>query len=188
MGHGGNVINELTADHREVDELFDALMAQPAGAERRRELADRITVELVRHSVAEEQHLYPAVREHVEGGRTLADKELRDHAEVERLLKALESLDATDDRFDQQIATLKTTVQAHVRDEESRLFPLLADACSAAVLDELGDKVRRAKKRAPTRPHPSAPDTPPANKLLAPGAGLVDRARDLLSGRRHHIA
>ncbi|MPY37939.1 hemerythrin domain-containing protein, partial [Streptomyces adustus] len=28
-----------------------------------------------------------------------------------------------------------------------------------------------------------APNTPPANKLLAPGAGLVDRARDLITGR-----
>ncbi|MCV2457821.1 hemerythrin domain-containing protein, partial [Streptomyces sp. ICN988] len=44
---------------------------------------------------------------------------------------------------------------------------------------------RQAKKTAPTRPHPSAPNTPPANKLLAPGAGMVDRARDLLTGRGH---
>ncbi|MFC7818964.1 hemerythrin domain-containing protein, partial [Streptomyces sp. NPDC057367] len=50
-------------------------------------------------------------------------------------------------------------------------------------LMKLGDKVRQAKKTAPTRPHPSAPDTPPANKLLAPGAGMVDRVRDALTGR-----
>lgn len=50
-------------------------------------------------------------------------------------------------------------------------------------LNELGDKVRTAKKTAPTRPHPSAPDTPPGNKLLGPGVGLMDRARDLLTGR-----
>jgi hypothetical protein len=43
-----------------------------------------------------------------------------------------------------------------------------------------------AKKMAPTRPHPAAPDTPPANKLLAPGAGLVDRLRDALTGRGKH--
>lgn len=42
-----------------------------------------------------------------------------------------------------------------------------------------------AKKPAPTRPHPAAPDKPPANKLLGPGAGLVDRARDMLTGRGH---
>ncbi|MER5550505.1 hypothetical protein ABT001_02260 [Streptomyces sp. NPDC002793] len=56
-------------------------------------------------------------------------------------------------------------------------------ACTPQVLDALGDKIRTAKKTAPTRPHPSAPDTPPGNRLLGPGAGLVDRARDLLTGR-----
>ncbi|WP_438489629.1 hemerythrin domain-containing protein [Streptomyces sp. S186] len=188
MGHGGNVINELTADHREVDALFEELASLPTGTPWRRELADRLTVELVRHSVAEEQYLYPTVREHVAGGRTLADRELDDHTEVEKLLKSLESLEPTDSRFDQQIAKLQTTVQAHVQDEEKRLFPLLADACSAQMLDELGEKVRKAKKTAPTRPHPSAPHTPPANKILAPGTGLVDRVRDMLTGRRHHIA
>jgi hypothetical protein len=74
-------------------------------------------------------------------------------------------------------------VSAHVSDEEENLFPALGDVCSPEQLHDLGDKVRRAKKTAPTRPHPSAPDTPPANKLLAPGAGLVDRARDFVTGR-----
>ncbi|MFG2715499.1 hypothetical protein ACGFX2_33865 [Streptomyces goshikiensis] len=60
---------------------------------------------------------------------------------------------------------------------------MMRRTCSAAKLDELGDKVRRAKAMGPTRPHPSAPSTPPANKLLAPGVGLVDRARDFVTGR-----
>ncbi|MFE9867759.1 hypothetical protein ACFYPZ_34435 [Streptomyces sp. NPDC005506] len=33
------------------------------------------------------------------------------------------------------------------------------------------------------RPYPSLPNTPPVNKLLAAGVGLVDRVRDLLSSR-----
>lgn len=183
MGHGGNVIAELTTDHREVDALFAQIETQPVGDARRRELADELTTELVRHSVAEEMHLYPAVREHVEGGDGIADKELTEHAEVEQLLKDLEGLDVQDPQFNHLVAKLKLEVSAHVRDEEDRLFPLLAAACSPEALDELGDKIRIAKKTAPTRPHPSAPDTPPGNKLLGPGAGLVDRARDLLTGR-----
>jgi len=43
--------------------------------------------------------------------------------------------------------------------------------------------VQQAKKLAPTRPHPSAPDKPPLNKVLGPPVGLVDRVRDALSGR-----
>ncbi|MDQ0792365.1 hemerythrin domain-containing protein [Streptomyces sp. B1I3] len=185
MGHGGNVISELTADHREVDSLFARIEEQPAGHERRRELADELTVELVRHSVAEEQYLYPAVRRYVDDGDDMADKELEDHAAVERLLKDLEGRDPGDATFDALIEKLKHEVTEHVRDEEDRLFPLLAAACSPEALNELGDKIRKAKKTAPTRPHPSAPDTPPADKILAPGAGLVDRARDLVTGRKH---
>ncbi|MEU1127207.1 hemerythrin domain-containing protein [Streptomyces sp. NPDC005899] len=185
MGHGGNVISELTTDHREVDSLFARIEEQPAGDQRRRELADELTVELVRHSVAEEQYLYPAVRRYVDDGDDMADKEIEDHATIERLLKDLEGREAGDAQFDTLVAQLKREVTAHVRDEEDRLFPLLAAACSPEALDELGDKIRQAKKTAPTRPHPSAPDKPPADKLLAPGAGLVDRARDLVSGRKH---
>jgi hemerythrin superfamily protein len=183
MGHGGDVIAELTADHREVDEMFAQLEVQPVGAKRRRELADELTVELVRHSVAEEQYLYPAVRRHVDGGDALADKELEDHAKVEQLLKDLEGRGADDELFNHLVARLKFEVTEHVRDEEERLFPSLAAACTPEELDELGEKIRKAKKIAPTRPHPSAPDTPPGNKILGPGAGLVDRARDLLTGR-----
>ncbi|WP_405652191.1 hemerythrin domain-containing protein [Streptomyces sp. RK9] len=183
MGHGGNVIAELTIDHREVDELFAMIEAQPVGDERRRKLADELTIELVRHSVAEEVHLYPAVRAHVPDGDKIADKEIADHGRVEQLLKDLEGLGATDPDFDHLVAKLKLDVSEHVRDEEARLFPLLAAAWTPEVLDELGDKVRTAKKTAPTRPHPSTPSTPPGNKLLGPGVGLVDRARDLLTGR-----
>ncbi|MET8677144.1 hemerythrin domain-containing protein [Streptomyces sp. NPDC004647] len=183
MGHGGDVIDELTSDHREVDELFERIQAAtPRNSERKR-LVDQLTIELVRHSVAEEMHLYPAVRKHLTGGDTIANKEIADHARVEELLKDLEGRQADDENFDQLVASLKTEVTAHVQDEETHLFVQLRQACSEETLEELGEKVRRAKKTAPTRPHPSAPDTPPANKLLAPGAGLVDRARDVITGR-----
>lgn len=181
----GDVIDELTADHREVDDLFARLDPLPAGDPRRRELVDELTVEMVRHAVAEELHVFPAVREHLAGGHNLADKELLDHAKLEELLKDLEGRDMDDTRFDTLLARLRSEFTAHVRDEEGRLFRLLAAACSPATLDELGEKVRRAKRTGPTRPHPTAPHTPPANRLLAPGIGLVDRARDLLTGRHH---
>lgn len=90
---------------------------------------------------------------------------------------------ADDPQFDPLVAQLKLEVSEHVRDEKAGCSPLLVAACTTEALDELGDKVRTAKKTAPTRPHPSAPDTPPGNKLLGPGAGLVDRARDLLTSR-----
>ncbi|GHB58739.1 hemerythrin [Streptomyces viridiviolaceus] len=186
MGHGGNVIDELTTDHREVEELFGKIDALPSGHKDRKVYADQVTIELVRHSVAEEEYLYPAVREHVANGGALADKELEDHAQAEQIMKDLEGCEADDPEFDRLVGKLMSEIREHVADEESNLFPRLREACSAEALDELGDKVRRAKSMAPTRPHPTAPDKPPMNKLLAPGAGMVDRVRDALSGRGKH--
>ncbi|MFF4364677.1 hemerythrin domain-containing protein [Streptomyces sp. NPDC001594] len=183
MGHGGNVIDELMADHREVAEMFGRMRSTAGGGQELRDLIDEVTIELVRHSVAEEQYLYPAVREHVEGGGPMADKEIQDHARVEKILKQLEKMPTDDAQMSPLLRQLMEEVTAHVQDEETNLFPMLRRACTPQQLDELGDKIRRAKSMAPTRPHPSAPSSPTASKLLAPGAGLVDRARDFMSGR-----
>ncbi|ROQ94646.1 hemerythrin HHE cation binding domain-containing protein [Streptomyces sp. 2132.2] len=182
MGHAGDIIAELTVDHREVDGLFDRIEhTTPAGE--RQKAAEQLTIELVRHSVAEEEHLYPAIREYFPDGDLIADKELADHARVEKLLKDLEALDASVPEFDQLLAELKAEVTAHVYDEEQNLFPRLRQACTPQELETLGARVRRAKKFAPTRPHPGALPAQPHHRLLSAGTGLVDRARDFLSGR-----
>ncbi|MEU7062426.1 hemerythrin domain-containing protein [Streptomyces sp. NPDC046161] len=183
MGHGGDVIAELTTDHEEVEELFTNIQELPPGDARRKHYAEQAIMELVRHSVAEESYLYPAVREHLPQGDSIADKELEDHAMAERTMKDLEGCEADDPRFDALMTKLMAEIRAHVADEENNLFPQLRAACTPDMLNKLGDKVRQAKKTAPTRPHPAAPDKPPANKLLAPGVGMVDRLRDAMSGR-----
>jgi hypothetical protein len=43
--------------------------------------------------------------------------------------------------------------------------------------------VEAAKKLAPTRPHPGAPDSELFHKPAGPGVGLVDRLRDRLTDR-----
>ncbi|GAA2404029.1 hemerythrin domain-containing protein [Streptomyces glaucosporus] len=183
MGHGGDIIHELTTDHREVEELFGRIEALPAGDERRKEYADEAVRELVRHAVAEEQYLYPAVRDFLPDGDEVADKELDDHATAERIMKDMEGLGADDPEFDRLVGQLMVEIRTHVQDEEDNLFPRLRRAATAEQLNELGEKARTAKKTAPTRPHPAAPDTPPANKIMDRGAGMVDRLRDALTGR-----
>lgn len=179
-----DVIEVLTHDHREVEEMFAKLeTTSPHDGETRREVTEDVTIELVRHSVAEEMYLYPAARKYLPDGDEIADKEIAEHAAVEKTLKALEQTDADTTEFSTLLAELMADVRLHIREEEQDLFPALAEHADLAELFDLGDKVQAAKQKAPTRPHPSAPDRPPLNKLLAPGAGLVDRLRDHLSGR-----
>ncbi len=183
MGHGGDIIVELTADHAEVTGLFDRIRSSSPGSRERKELVDLVTMRLVRHAVVEEEYLYPAVREHLVGGETLAEKGVRDHSAMADTLSALAGMDCDDPRFTELLVALVTDVTAHARDEEARIFPRLVAVCSREVLQDLGDKVRRARENTPTRPHPLGPDRPTAVKALSPWLGLIDRVRDFLTGR-----
>ncbi|SCL37253.1 Hemerythrin HHE cation binding domain-containing protein [Micromonospora pallida] len=185
---GRDVIDILTTDHREVEALFVELESRQGTPEHRRRLADVVIAELVRHSVAEEAYVYPAARKALPDGDQIADHEIAEHAEAERTMKELESVDSADPRFDQLLAHLTSAIRHHVQEEEADLFPRLRAAVAQEELVDLAEKVEAVKRIAPTRPHPATPDHPPANKLLAPGAGLVDRIRDALSGRPTSLA
>ena len=181
----GDVVSILTHDHREVEELFGQIEQTPqSDHDERRRLVDQAIVELVRHSVAEEQYLYPAARQHIPGGNEIADRELSEHNEAESTMKKLEQADAGNSRFNELLGQLMQDIRQHVQEEENELFPQLSHHTDKETLEDLGKKVSDAKAAAPTRPHPSAPsERPELMKVLGPGAGLVDRARDKLSGR-----
>lgn len=183
MAEKTDLVSVIVSDHREVEGVFKELESRNGTPEHRRDLADHVIAELVRHSVAEEMYMYPAAREHLPDGDEVADHELEEHAGAEKVMKDLDGVDPTDPTFDELVGKLISEVRHHIEEEEGDLLPKLQQACSPDALQDLGEKVIQAKKIAPTRPHPAAPDKPPANKLLGPGAGLVDRMRDALSGR-----
>lgn len=178
-----DAITILIEDHREAEQVFQELERPQGDPQHRRDLTDHVIAELVRHSVAEEQYLYPTVRKVLPDGDQLADREIGEHAEAERTMKDLDGMEPTDPRFAGLLSKLTREIRHHIRGEEAELFPRLRAMCSEADLIDLGQKIMAAKESAPTRPHPSAPDKPPLNKILDPGVGLVDRLRDALSSR-----
>jgi len=177
-----DVVDMLTTDHHEVLGLLQQIKIT-TGAEERRDLADTVIRELVRHSVAEEMYVYPAMREYLPDGEEAVDHDTEEHKELEGTLKKLESADAQSAEFDQLLAELETTLRDHVTDEESDQFPQLRTQVPRDELVEIGRKVETAKKLAPTRPHPMAPNNQLFHKLVGPGVGLVDRLRDKLTDR-----
>ena len=136
-------------------------------------------VELSRHASIEEQLLYPWAREYIEDEDDKVLEALEEHHVAKWLLWELEDLNPTDERFDAKVTVLIENVRHHVKEEESELFSDLRDVGTRAELLELGDALRAAKKRAPTRPHPRAGDTPPGNVITAPIASALDHARDV---------
>jgi hemerythrin-like domain-containing protein len=178
-----DLIEVLITDHDELRELFEQLEDPHLLPERSQELACVAIAELVRHAVAEEAYLYPTARKVLEGGEELVRREITEHASTVDLMKDLEGVPVDDTRFFEIISELVGEVRAHIEDEETVLFPQMRAACDPNELLRLGARAEAIKRIGPTRPHPSAPDTPPWNVLLAPGAGLVDRLRDAFSNR-----
>lgn len=177
-----DAIEVLTHDHREVEEMF-AEFKQSSDPEHKKTVTEQIVIELVRHSIAEEEYLYPKAKDVLSNGEALVEDEIKEHQQAEETMNKLEAMEPQDPGFDAVVMDLQRQIEHHVEDEEGKLFPELRTALSQDQLTDLGHKLELAKKAAPTRPHPSAPNHPPFNKLAAPGAALVDRVRDWLSGR-----
>lgn len=179
---GSDVIAILTTDHHEALELVQRIPSVE-DSNVRRDLADIVIAELMRHSVAEEMYVYPAMREHLPDGDAEVQHDIDEHQQLIEVMKELERIDPNDAAFFDVVSRLDAVLRDHVAGEENDQFPKLRAALSQEQLDEIGAKVEAAKKAAPTRPHPAAPHNALFHKALGPGVGLVDRLRDKLTGR-----
>ncbi|MEX5271715.1 hemerythrin domain-containing protein [Kocuria sabuli] len=182
-GRGTDVVDILTADHRDMLELIGRIKDTPE-ADRRRGLADTVIAEVMRHAVAEEMYVYPAVEEHVPNGAEEVEHDKKEHDEIVQVMKRLEDADASGPVFLELVGELEAQLRHHIDDEESDQFPKLRAGIPADQLVALGEKVQTAKKLAPTRPHPHAPHSELFHKTVGPGVGMIDRLRDKLTGRR----
>lgn len=172
----------LLADHQEVKRLLEGFDAVPA--DRREEAFCQIVHTLVAHEIAEEEVVYPALRKAAADGEAIADQRIAEQSEAEELLAQMEKTSLESPEFVSQFATLRQSVLEHAEAEEQTAFPALTTSVSPDDLRQLGSRYEKAKKTAPTHPHPHAPDTPPGNLLLGPVAALVDRTRDAIRGAR----
>ncbi|AGZ41355.1 hemerythrin domain-containing protein [Actinoplanes friuliensis] len=178
----GDVVDVLTSDHRDVTALIAEIWSVRDPMVRR-DLTDTAISELVRHAVAEEMYVYPAMRKYLPDGDKSVEHDVEEHKELEETMKRLEDVDVSSTEFDEALRKLETILADHVQDEESEQFPELRRRVPREELVEIAGKVETAKKLAPTRPHPAAPNNELFHKLVGPGVGLVDRLRDKLTGR-----
>lgn len=177
-----DVVDFLTNDHALMIALLETIQ-ETADPKERRDLADTLIAEVMRHAVAEEMHVYPAVEKHVPNGKEEVEHDKKEHDELVDVMKRIEDLDSEDPRFLQEIREMHAMLSHHANDEETDQFPKLRQHIPREELVELRAKVEAAMKAAPTRPHPSAPHSELFHKTLGPGVGFIDRLRDKLSGR-----
>ena len=120
-----DVVELLSADHREFDRIFTQLegLIGRTGEDdltRKRELVDEVTIGLVKHSVAEETQVYPRVEKEVD--KEEAEHSKHEHAEAEETMKRLERMDPDDPQFDTEGQMLIREIRHHVEHEGGRMF------------------------------------------------------------------
>src|SRR3954464_7482665 len=140
-----DVIELLEQDHREVELMF-AEFERATDPGDRRALADKIIMELVKHSEAEEQAVYPAMRRALPGGDELVEHEISEHSEAELIMKKLDGMDPDDAQFGVLMGQLQSAITQHVKEEETEAFPRFRQHVSQAQLDKLATSVWAAKQ------------------------------------------
>jgi hemerythrin superfamily protein len=172
-----DAIQLIRRDHREVEQLFQefdrARREEDVG--RQRDVVRELVRELSVHAVAEEEFFYPALRR--AGVEEEALEALEEHHVAKNLLAEIDGMRAGARLF-AKMDVLAESVRRHVKEEEQQLLPRLRRSLDARQLRELGASLAQAKRAAPTRPHPAAPDSPPWNLIVGAFSAVVDRARD----------
>jgi hemerythrin-like domain-containing protein len=186
-----DVFSVLAQDHQEVKAILAELEKGPTGDSGasedqlalRKKMTETLIIEESKHEALEEMYFWPAVREHLSAGDTLADEATAQEQEAKHVLAELDKLDAGDTRFEELLGTFIGAAREHIAFEENRVWPGMRSVLPAEVASELGTKIAEGKKTAPTRPHPHTPASPSVLKTAGPAVAAADKARDAATGR-----
>jgi hypothetical protein len=139
---------ELLSDEQdqilELFDRYDALVAEAAEADDRRELAQQICSLLLVHVQAKREILYPAARAALDD-ETPVDETIESHAALEESIADVQAGDATEPRYDAGVRVLQEQFVDAMEQERVSLFPALR--ASSIDLEELGGELGALEER-----------------------------------------
>jgi iron-sulfur cluster repair protein YtfE (RIC family) len=120
-----DAIDLLKADHRKFKKLFRTYEAAGDRAyQKKKDLADKLFMEITIHSMVEEELFYPAVKERAnKEGKRLVAESVEEHHIVATLIEEMKVLDPKDERFEAKFSVLQENIEHHMEEEENELFP-----------------------------------------------------------------
>ncbi|MFD0890865.1 hemerythrin domain-containing protein [Streptosporangium algeriense] len=143
-----NVIELITADHRDVETIFERLRKQP---ENRPALVAELAAKFVAHARAEEARVYPELAKADPGERGEVRHGTEEHHEAEELLATLMETDPDRPEFTTVLEQLVKAVKHHV-EEEGDILPAMAKAVPADRLVAMGRAFSQAKAEELAKP------------------------------------
>lgn len=149
-----NVLDLLTAQHAEVDALFERI---ESGEGDRGALFVELADKLAAHTTVEEKIFYPGVMS--KETSEILHESVEEHLEAKRVLADLITMKLGREEIDAKLAVLKEAVAHHAHEEEEeKLFPILRRTMSEDDLAALGNEVLAMfEKLLPTHPYRNVP-------------------------------
>lgn len=138
------VITLIKDDHAKLESVFKQLEAEKGDI---RALLMQVAELLVPHSKAEEEVVYPAIKEITPQEAEMVDDGLAEHQHVEETLTQLLAMDPDEPGADGLIAAMIGEVRHHIEEEEQDILPSFGDEATNPQLGELGDRFAAAKKK-----------------------------------------
>ena len=139
-----DAIGVLKADHRQVEEWFEAFEATNAST-RKQKLATQICKALQVHTQIEEEIFYPAFLEATDDKNTHHEAEV-EHAGAKKLIAEIEGSGPDDDYYDAKVKVLSEMIKHHVNEEERRGGMFAEARQSEMDLKALGEQLAARKK------------------------------------------
>ena len=177
----------LKKDHEDtlamLDELEDALRSTGDDRTERLKKATTLAIAESQHESIEEEIFWPAVRRSLDNGGDLADTAIGQEDRGKHLLQTIEDNEPASPTFAEALTSFITAAREHIDYEENTVWPAFRAAVGRPELDSLGDKLAKAKKTAPTRPHPHTPSESAIQASAGMAAAAVDKLRDKATGR-----
>ena len=138
----------LETDHRRFEDLLkQGEDTTERAVKGRTQLLDTLTAELNVHELIEEKVLYPALKPHAEA-RDIVLEGFEEHHVADLLVKELHQLTADNERWGAKFKVLKESLEHHIGEEESKMFPSARQVLTREELQELGARMRAMKKEA----------------------------------------
>jgi hypothetical protein len=136
----------LRLDHRALEALFAEYESAGNQPDRKKELYERIRLELDLHSEVVEQLFFPAMREAqpAETGFSV-QQALAEGQKLKDLIREISTLDPVEDEFDDLMHELRQHVERHIREEEGEMFSDAAERLSRQRLEELGQRMEQIR-------------------------------------------
>ena len=142
---GGDVVDLLIAQHREVEAMFEhVLRAEPPND--RREAFASLVNQLQRHERAEQEIVHPILRALGGSAADVARDRLDEESQADRLLTGVIGHGVDSLYFAGGLEELRRAVAAHADHEETLEFPLLRAKVDAARLHYLANQVRASQR------------------------------------------